>query len=141
MPAPTATPLAAVLADQQPHRWQVEHLARLLADQFAVSQIASVAATDSGRVHDHLVGLLDALKAMTLVAMLTARLAARPAAQTLRRQRLPARPSDDGDELREFCASRRFRSATSARNSTINAARSTTSPSNNSPRDNPPPDT
>jgi hypothetical protein len=92
-------------------------------------------------VHDHLVGLLGTLKMTTLMAGLATRLTARPTPQALGAGGL-ASPSNDGsrDELREFCTSRRFNSATSPRNSTISAAYSTTSASRSS-RDSPPLDT
>lgn len=88
MPADAAPPLRSMLAHNQTHRWQVEHLTRLLTDRLAIGQIPAAAMTCLRHMHDHLVGLLNTLKMTTLMAGLAARLAARPAPQTLRCRRL-----------------------------------------------------
>jgi hypothetical protein len=72
-----------MLGHDQTYRRQVEHLAPLLTSRLAVGQITTATLTDGRHVQDHLVGLLDALKMTTLMAGLAARLAARPAPQTL----------------------------------------------------------
>jgi hypothetical protein len=74
-------------------------------------------------VRDDLVGIGDRRQGRATVAGLAAGLAARRAPKALLDRRLGS-PSEDGgrDELREFCASRRFSSTTSASSWTTRAS-------------------
>lgn len=84
VPARATPSLGTVLADGQSHLRQVEHLARLLANQLATCEIAATTAAASRHVHDDVVRPLNELEMTALMAGLAARLATRPAPQAFR---------------------------------------------------------
>jgi hypothetical protein len=77
-----------VLGDKQSHRRQIEHLACFLPGRLAVREVTPAAATAIWHVHNDLIGPLDPLEMMAIMAGLATRFAARTTTKTPRHRRL-----------------------------------------------------